>query len=60
MWFVVCVMHVGKDGIVSLVFTERVSKEGKSIKLGRIEGDGDLLFAGHVFSFHEKCDLQST
>lgn len=29
---VFCVMLVGNDGIVSLVFTERVSKVGKSIE----------------------------
>ena len=32
MLLVFCVMLIGNDGIVSLVFTERVSKGGKSIE----------------------------
>ena len=32
MLLVFCVMLVGNDGIVSLLFTERVSKVGKSIE----------------------------
>ncbi len=32
MLFVFCVMLVGNDGIVHLVFTGRVCKEGKSIE----------------------------
>ena len=49
-------MLVDCDGILSLWFCGSVFEEWKSIEGGRVEGGGELLFAGVVVSSQSKCD----